>query len=69
MHPADADIGSLLAWGFPAWTGGPLSVIDTVGITDFVAECRVMAERYGTRFAPSAWLEARAVRGETFYPA
>jgi 3-hydroxyacyl-CoA dehydrogenase / enoyl-CoA hydratase / 3-hydroxybutyryl-CoA epimerase len=69
MHPADADIGSLLAWGFPAWTGGPLSVIDTAGITDFVAECRVMAERYGTRFAPSAWLEARAVRGETFYPA
>ena len=23
-HPADADVGALLGWGFPAWTGGPL---------------------------------------------
>jgi 3-hydroxyacyl-CoA dehydrogenase/enoyl-CoA hydratase/3-hydroxybutyryl-CoA epimerase len=69
MHPADADVGSLLAWGFPSWTGGPLSLIDTTGIKDFVAQCNGLAERYGPRFAPSTWLKARAARGEAFYPA
>jgi len=67
-HAADADVGSLLAWGFPAWTGGPLSLIDTIGIHKFVADCKRMAERYGARFAPSAWLTERAARGEAFYP-
>jgi len=69
MHPADADVGSLLAWGFPSWTGGPLSLIDTIGIEDFVAQCLGLAERYGPRFAPSTWLKARAARDEAFYPA
>jgi 3-hydroxyacyl-CoA dehydrogenase/enoyl-CoA hydratase/3-hydroxybutyryl-CoA epimerase len=68
-HAADADVGSLLAWGFPSWTGGPLSLIDTVGAAHFVAECKRMAESYGARFAPSAWLTERAGRGEAFYPA
>jgi 3-hydroxyacyl-CoA dehydrogenase/enoyl-CoA hydratase/3-hydroxybutyryl-CoA epimerase len=68
-HAADADVGSLLAWGFPSWTGGPLSLIDTVGLLKFVAECKRMAERYGARFAPSIWLSERADRGEAFYPA
>jgi 3-hydroxyacyl-CoA dehydrogenase / enoyl-CoA hydratase / 3-hydroxybutyryl-CoA epimerase len=67
-HAADADVGSLLAWGFPSWTGGPLSLIDTVGLPKFIAECKRMAERYGARFAPSAWLSERAGRGEAFYP-
>jgi 3-hydroxyacyl-CoA dehydrogenase/enoyl-CoA hydratase/3-hydroxybutyryl-CoA epimerase len=68
-HPADADVGSLLAWGFPSWTGGPLSLIDTVGLEKFVAECKAMAKRYGARFAPSKWLRERSARGEAFYPA
>jgi 3-hydroxyacyl-CoA dehydrogenase/enoyl-CoA hydratase/3-hydroxybutyryl-CoA epimerase len=67
-HAADADVGSLLAWGFPSWTGGPLSLIDTVGLPKFVGECKHLAERYGTRFTPSAWLSERAGRGEAFYP-
>ena len=64
---ADADLGSILGWGFPAWTGGTLSFIDTVGIAAFVAECKRLAAAYGPRFQPSAWLEARAARGETFH--
>jgi 3-hydroxyacyl-CoA dehydrogenase / enoyl-CoA hydratase / 3-hydroxybutyryl-CoA epimerase len=68
-HPADADVGSLLAWGFPSWTGGPLSLIDTIGTQRFVAECKRMAKRYGARFAPSKWLRDRSARGEAFYPA
>lgn len=65
---ADADLGSVLGIGYPAWTGGTLSFIDTVGIKDFVAECKRLAAAWGGRFIPSPWLEARAERGESFHP-
>ncbi|WP_116812428.1 3-hydroxyacyl-CoA dehydrogenase NAD-binding domain-containing protein [Steroidobacter cummioxidans] len=68
-HPADADIGALLGWGFPAWTGGPLSFIETVGLEKFVENAERMAAKYGKRFAPSDWLRARAEQGENFYQA
>jgi len=66
---AEADLGSILGWGFPAWTGGTLSYIDTIGIRDFVAECDRLARRYGKRFKPSKWLRERAERNEPFHPA
>ena len=66
---AEADLGSILGWGFPAWTGGTLSYIDTVGIRNFVAECDRLAKRYGKRFKPSKWLRERAERNEPFHPA
>ncbi len=66
-HPADADIGSIFGWGFPPWTGGTLSFIDTVGIQHFVSECDRMAEAYGPRFEVSDWLRERAGRDEAFY--
>jgi 3-hydroxyacyl-CoA dehydrogenase/enoyl-CoA hydratase/3-hydroxybutyryl-CoA epimerase len=64
---AEADLGSILGWGFPAWTGGTLSFIDTVGIRAFVAECERMSKRYGKRFKPSKWLKQRAERDESFH--
>jgi 3-hydroxyacyl-CoA dehydrogenase/enoyl-CoA hydratase/3-hydroxybutyryl-CoA epimerase len=67
MTPQDADIGSVLAWGFPAWTGGTISYIDTIGIAKFVAEADRLAQAYGPRFSPSAWLRDRAARGKAFY--
>ncbi len=66
-HPADADIGSIFGWGFPPWTGGTLSFIDTIGIQHFVAECDRMTAAYGPRFAVSDWLRERAERGEAFH--
>jgi len=68
-HPADADVGSIFGWGFPPWTGGTLSFIDTVGIKHFVAECDRMSDAYGSRFEVSDWLRKRAEKGESFYPA
>lgn len=65
-HPADADIGSIFGWGFPPWTGGTLSFIDTVGVKHFVAECDRMAKAYGPRFAVSDWLRSRADSGQQF---
>ena len=66
---AEADLGSILGWGFPAWTGGTLSFIDTIGVRSFVAECDRLARRYGKRFKPSKWLRERAERNEPFHPA
>ena len=66
---AEADLGSILGWGYPPWTGGTLSFIDTIGIGSFVAECDQLAKRYGKRFKPSKWLRERAARNEPFHPA
>jgi 3-hydroxyacyl-CoA dehydrogenase/enoyl-CoA hydratase/3-hydroxybutyryl-CoA epimerase len=66
---AEADLGSILGWGYPAWTGGTLSFIDTIGVAQFVADCEQLAKRYGKRFKPSKWLKDRAARNEPFHPA
>ena len=63
----DGDLGAVYGWGFPAWTGGTLSYIDTVGIAEFVAESDRLAQKFGPRFAPSPWLRERAASGQTFY--
>jgi 3-hydroxyacyl-CoA dehydrogenase/enoyl-CoA hydratase/3-hydroxybutyryl-CoA epimerase len=64
----DADLGALYGWGFPTWTGGTISYIDTIGLPTFVAEAARLAARFGERFQPSTWLRERAARGEGFYP-
>ncbi|WP_175410882.1 3-hydroxyacyl-CoA dehydrogenase NAD-binding domain-containing protein [Streptomyces sp. TRM64462] len=71
---ADANIGSVMGIGFPAWTGGVLQYINGydggagggVGLPGFVARARELAERYGERFEPPALLLEKAERGETF---
>lgn len=67
-HPEDGDVGSIFGIGFPAWTGGTLSFIDTVGIGRFVAECDRLADTYGERFRVSDPLRERAARNQPFYP-
>ena len=66
-HPADADIGSIFGLGFPAWTGGVLSFIDTIGIGPFVKNCDRLAKAHGQRFKVSRWLRARAKNNQPFY--
>lgn len=66
--PADGDIGAILGLGFPAWTGGPLSLIDTVGLAEFVRRCDALAAAHGARFAPTEGLRARVGSGTAFYP-
>jgi len=68
-EPADADLGAVLALGFPSWTGGTLSFVDTVGPASFVAECDRLADRHGERFRPSRWLRERAHGRSAFYRA
>lgn len=66
-HPADADIGSIFGWGFPPYTGGTISFIDTIGLTAFVSEADRLAETYGDRFRAPQMLRDMAEKGETFY--
>ncbi|MEV7376563.1 3-hydroxyacyl-CoA dehydrogenase NAD-binding domain-containing protein [Streptomyces sp. NPDC090301] len=65
---ADANIGSIMGIGFPAWTGGILQYINGYegGLPGFVARARELAETYGERFTPPALLVGKAERGEVF---
>jgi 3-hydroxyacyl-CoA dehydrogenase/enoyl-CoA hydratase/3-hydroxybutyryl-CoA epimerase len=65
---ADANIGSIMGIGFPAWSGGVLQYINGYerGLQGFVDRARELAELYGDRFEPPASLVDRAARGEKF---
>ncbi|WP_267242037.1 3-hydroxyacyl-CoA dehydrogenase NAD-binding domain-containing protein [Streptomyces sp. PR69] len=65
---ADANIGSIMGIGFPAWTGGVLQYINGYegGLPGFVARAQELAERYGERFEPPALLLRKAEKGERF---
>jgi 3-hydroxyacyl-CoA dehydrogenase / enoyl-CoA hydratase / 3-hydroxybutyryl-CoA epimerase len=63
----DADVGSILGFGFAPFTGGTLSYIDFMGVKEFVALCERFAGRHGDRFKPAPLLVEMAKKGETFY--
>ncbi len=48
----DANVGSLLGIGFPAWTGGVLQYVEHVGADAFAARARQLAAQHGDRFLP-----------------
>ncbi|MCH8861664.1 MAG: enoyl-CoA hydratase/isomerase family protein [Proteobacteria bacterium] len=68
IEPVDADLASVLGWGFPSYTGGVMSYIDTMGLRTFNALCDRFAERGGASGRPSDWLRKRAAEGERIYP-
>jgi 3-hydroxyacyl-CoA dehydrogenase/enoyl-CoA hydratase/3-hydroxybutyryl-CoA epimerase len=59
---ADANVGSLLGIGFPAWTGGVLQYIRQYdgGPAGFSQRAEELAGRYGPRFEPPVSLAALA---------
>ena len=63
----EADVGSILGFGFAPFTGGTLSYIDFMGVKNFVSLCEALEKKYGPRFAPNALLRDLAAKGETFY--
>jgi 3-hydroxyacyl-CoA dehydrogenase/enoyl-CoA hydratase/3-hydroxybutyryl-CoA epimerase len=65
--PDDGDIGSIFGWGFPPWSGGVFSYIDTVGIKAFVERCDDFHKRFGERFKVPDSLRERANKNESFY--
>ncbi|MCK0508073.1 3-hydroxyacyl-CoA dehydrogenase NAD-binding domain-containing protein [Aromatoleum anaerobium] len=69
IDPADGDVGAILGVGFPAYLGGPFSMMDTIGIERVVAECDRLAARYGSQYAAPQLLRDMAAEGQTFYGA
>ncbi|MFF7647172.1 3-hydroxyacyl-CoA dehydrogenase NAD-binding domain-containing protein [Streptomyces canus] len=61
---ADANVGSLLGIGFPAWTGGVVQYVKGYagGAAGFSARAEQLATRYGDRFSPPASLPAATER-------
>jgi len=60
-----ANIGGIFGIGFPPHTGGPATFMTNYegGLAGFVARANELADTYGERFRPSAWLTERAATG------
>jgi 3-hydroxyacyl-CoA dehydrogenase / enoyl-CoA hydratase / 3-hydroxybutyryl-CoA epimerase len=63
----EADVGSILGFGFAPFSGGTLSYIDMMGVPAFVEQCRKLEARYGERFKPAQLLVDMAAKGDSFY--
>jgi 3-hydroxyacyl-CoA dehydrogenase / enoyl-CoA hydratase / 3-hydroxybutyryl-CoA epimerase len=63
----EADVGSILGFGYAPFTGGTISYIDGMGTKAFVELCNGLAKKYGARFKPSKLLREMAKTGESFY--
>lgn len=65
--PREADVGSILGFGFAPYTGGALSYIDGMGVKTFVELCEKLAASYGAHFQPTPLLKDLAAKGDSFY--
>jgi 3-hydroxyacyl-CoA dehydrogenase / enoyl-CoA hydratase / 3-hydroxybutyryl-CoA epimerase len=65
--PREADVGSILGFGFAPYTGGTLSFIDGMGAKAFVALAEQLTKKHGARFRPNALLKDMAAKDDTFY--
>jgi 3-hydroxyacyl-CoA dehydrogenase / enoyl-CoA hydratase / 3-hydroxybutyryl-CoA epimerase len=63
----EADVGSILGFGYAPYAGGTLSYIDMMGTKRFVELCKKLEKKYGARFKPSKLLTDMAAKGDTFY--
>jgi 3-hydroxyacyl-CoA dehydrogenase/enoyl-CoA hydratase/3-hydroxybutyryl-CoA epimerase len=63
----EADVGSILGFGFAPFTGGTISYIDGMGAKAFVDMCNEFAKTCGERFKPCKLLIDMAKKGDTFY--
>ena len=62
----DANIGSIFGIGFPAWTGGALQFINSVGPAKFVERADQLAKLHGERFKVPQIVRDKAAKGELF---
>jgi 3-hydroxyacyl-CoA dehydrogenase / enoyl-CoA hydratase / 3-hydroxybutyryl-CoA epimerase len=63
----EADVGSILGFGFAPYSGGTLSYIDMMGTKRFVELCKRLEKKHGPRFKPPKLLLDMALKGDTFY--
>jgi 3-hydroxyacyl-CoA dehydrogenase/enoyl-CoA hydratase/3-hydroxybutyryl-CoA epimerase len=63
----EADVGSILGFGYAPFTGGALSYIDGMGTAKFVEQLQKLEAKYGEQFKPNALLLEMAKNNELFY--
>jgi 3-hydroxyacyl-CoA dehydrogenase/enoyl-CoA hydratase/3-hydroxybutyryl-CoA epimerase len=63
----EADVGSILGFGFAPFSGGTLSYIDMMGTKRFVDLCKHLEKKFGPRFKPGKLLTDMALKRDTFY--
>jgi len=63
---ADANVGSILGWGFAPFHGGALQFINAMGTRRFVERARALAAAHGARFEPAAVVVGLAERDGEF---
>jgi len=63
----EADVGSILGFGFAPYSGGTLSYIDMMGTPAFLALCKKLEKKHGARFKANKLIRDMAKSGETFY--
>lgn len=69
VDPREADVGSILGFGFAPFTGGALSYIDFMGAQAFAALAQSLEAKHGARFGVPENVLAMARDGGTFYGA
>ncbi len=63
----EADVGSILGFGFAPYTGGTISYIDSMGTAAFTELCRKFTKKWGPRFKANKLLRDMAKTDEKFY--
>jgi 3-hydroxyacyl-CoA dehydrogenase/enoyl-CoA hydratase/3-hydroxybutyryl-CoA epimerase len=63
---ADANVGSILGWGFAPFHGGALQFVNAMGARRFVERARELAAAHGPRFEPARVIVHLAERDGVF---
>ena len=53
----EANLGSVLGWGFPSFKGGVIQYINDYGKSAFIARCHELKQAHGQRFSVPGWLK------------
>ena len=56
MTNEHADLVSVFCADYPAYTGGAISYIDSLGVSEFISQCALLADKFGPQFSHSDWL-------------
>lgn len=53
----EANLGSVLGWGFPSFKGGVIQYIKNYGKSNFIKRCNELKAAHGQRFSVPGWLK------------
>ena len=63
---AEANLGSIMGWGFPSTCGGVLTFVNDYGIENFIKRCTEYEKLHGQRFKLPKILKKMAEKAEKF---